>query len=443
MTLRFRRLLFYSFFIIFIPLSAGIILYSQGWRFDFKTFSAQKTGAIYIETDPKYVSIEINGEYFLDRSGIIQNGTLISDLSPKTYRLTIQKEGYLPYYKNLEVKPSLVSELIDTVLIPKQFREVEIISNRLKGDEMADWNADNKKIIVKNSKTGAYYLYEPDNQSSVFNIGASLNNLSKEFVIKKIYFHPSDENKFIVELESKTKNGIYVFDKNKLKLEPLFLNSQNDKLLSWDAKNQNVYSARIKTPKKLSAAITLSYFNLTAKTETELVEIPIKDKKTTETVEIKASPSDEKIGVLNAFDDLYIFNIKTRELKQIAHNAEIFAFSYDDKKIAFSDRDGKLNVYFMEDYFKNISKKNGETINFNPSEKESIKNIFWHEDSYHLFVEYDEEKNKKIKFMEIDDRPPTNIYPIVKKIKDFYYDAKTEFLYFIRDEKIYGAEFAL
>ncbi|MBI5079449.1 PD40 domain-containing protein, partial [Candidatus Wolfebacteria bacterium] len=413
MTIRFRRLIFYSLFIIFIPLSAGIILYSQGWRFDFKTFSAQKTGAIYIETKPKNVVIEINGKYSPDRSGIIQSGTLISDLLPKIYRLAVKKTGYFPYYKNLEVKPSMVSELIDTILIPEKFKETEITPNRLKGDEISAWDADNKKIIVKNSKNDVYYFYELNNLSSVFNISASLNNLSKKFAAKKISFYRLDSNKLIVESD---KNELYIFDINKLKLEPLFLNSSDGRLLSWDVKNQNIYFIKNKT---------LSSFNLAAKTETELVEMPVKNKKTVKIIEIKSSSSGENISILDDFDDLYIFNVKTRNLKQIAHNAETFAFSPDDKKIAFSDRDGKLNIYFMEDYLKNISKKSGDEINFNLSNKELIKNIYWHNDSYHLFIEYGNGKNKKINFMEIDDRLPLNIYPIVEKIKYFYYGVET------------------
>lgn len=437
MSFRFRRFLFYSFFIIFIPLSAGIILYSQGWRFNFETFSAQKTGGIYIETEPRDIAIKIDEKYFSDRSGIIQNGTLITDLLPKTYRLTIQKNGYFPYYKNLEIKPSMVSELINTILIPEKIEEIEIMPQRLKGNEITEWDAAHQKIIVKNSKNGVYYLYELNNASSVFNINASVNNFSKESIIKKIAFHPFNENKLIVELESKTKSGLYIFDGNKLKLEPFFLNSQNSLIIAWDIKNSNIHLIKKIAVPKIRLALFSS--NLTSKTETELVEMPIKNKKAAEIVKIKVSPSGGRIGVLDALDDLYIFDVKAQNLKQIAHNAGIFAFSYDDKKIAFIDKDGKLNVYFTEDYFKNISKKAGDVIGFNLENKKLIKNIFWRNDSYHLFIEYGGE-NGKINFMEIDDRPPQNIYPVIERIKDFYYDAEAESFYFIRDEKLYGAD---
>ena len=241
----------------------------------------------------------------------------------------------------------------------------------------------------------------------------------------------------IIELESKTKSGLYIFDENKLKLEPLFLNSQNSRIIAWDIKNSNIHLIKKIAAPKIRLALFSS--NLTSKTETELVEMPIKDKKTAENIKIKISPSGGKIGVLDALDDLYIFDIKAQSLKQIAHNAEIFAFSYDDKKIAFVDRDGKLNIYFIEDYFKNISKKAGDIIDFNLENKKLIKNISWHNDSYHLFIEYGGE-NGKINFMEIDDRPPLNIYLIIEKVKDFYYAPETEFLYFIKDEKLYKAD---
>ncbi|MEK7634461.1 MAG: hypothetical protein AAB396_01055, partial [Patescibacteria group bacterium] len=118
MTLKTRRILLILFTIFFFIASTVIILYSTGWRFDIKTFSIKKTGAVYIETSPKYVFIKINKKDFPDSSGILKTGTLVSNLMPKNYKIEIDKKDYYPYYKEIKIEPSLVSELIGIILIP-------------------------------------------------------------------------------------------------------------------------------------------------------------------------------------------------------------------------------------------------------------------------------------------------------------------------------------
>jgi len=184
MTFKARRILFFIFLAVFIPSSAGIITYSQGWRFNFETFTVQKTGAIYIETQPKEVLIKIGPKSFADESGIIQKGTLITDLLPKNYQIEIQRNGYFPYYKNITVKPSLVAEAVEIILIPTNLKSELKISNNLKGEKFIDFGADASKIIIKNSKNNLYYIYDLNNQWREFE--SPLPAELKQFLNEKI-----------------------------------------------------------------------------------------------------------------------------------------------------------------------------------------------------------------------------------------------------------------
>ncbi len=431
MTLRTRRIIFYGLILVFIPLSFGIIFYSQGWRFDAENFSIAKTGAIYIETAPKNVVIKLNNKIIPDESGLIKSGTFISDLLPKNYQLEIQKNGYLTYRKNLKVEPSMVSELINTILIPQKFESKKIIDNKLKGGEIADISA--KKIIIKN-QTNNYYLYDTDDSASVFNINASFNNLRKTpETIQRLIFHPFDADKFIIE----TTKGLYIFDKSRLKLETTAIAGKNEKIIAWTVKNPNIYLIKIQDSRLKIQDYIISSYNLVAKVETSLAQLPIN----ANIVELKISNSGRKIGILDKLGDLLIFDIQTKDIKQIAHNAKNFAFSPDNKKIAFLDNDEKLNIYFIEDWYKNIRKKSGDVISFNLKNKELIENIHWYKDSFHLFIKHaNENETVSLDFMEIDNRPPLNLSPIINNFESAYYDTNSNFLYFIQNKILYTVE---
>lgn len=444
MTRTTRRFLFYGLFIVFIPLSIAVILYSTGWRLNLENCSnikllnclgIRKTGAIYIETKPRGVKIEINGKIFEDQAGLIQSGTLISNLPPKTYEVKIEKDGYLPYYKNIAVQPSLVTELIDTVLIPQKINEGVVIENKLKGDKISAFDDNGKKLIVKNSKTETYYLYDFKNLSSSLNINVLLNNAKKNMVISKIAFYPYENGKLIVE-----ENGsLYVLDIAKRKIEPLSFknNGQNEKIIKWTIKSSNIYYITEKATSSKETTINKNYqlnsFNLTFKRESLSLALPENIKPSGK---IDVSNSEKIIAFIDSLDNLYILNISNNEFKKIAHNAAFFAFSPDNKKIAFIDKNGQLNVYFIEDWYKNSAKKAGDVVRFTYTEKPSeISDIYWYKTSYHLIIGYE----NYIEFTEIDDRPPLNKYKFVEA-NDFYYNSAASGVYLIQGEKLYSFE---
>ena len=130
MTLKIRRLIFYSLIIIFLALAFVTIPYSYGWRFDAKTFSLVKSGGIYLEINPADSQTYLNGEAVPNKSGFGKKGILISDLLPKTYNVSVQKEGYQNWSKNLTVKASLVTRPHPIVLLAQK-----------PGKELVDENA--------------------------------------------------------------------------------------------------------------------------------------------------------------------------------------------------------------------------------------------------------------------------------------------------------------
>lgn len=473
MTFKTRRILFYSFFFLFILSGLGVVFYSQGWRVNLLDceikklrdcqIKFQKTGAIFIQTKPKGVIIKIDGKIFQDKSGIIQSGTLITELLPKIYNVKIKKEGYLPWQKNLEVQSALVSELLKILLIPENLEWKIVLTSRpahqfwispkqnivfqsngilycrqesndfkLRGDKLIQWSEDGSKMLVFDSKNQIYYLYELNNLSKALNITEIIKNLRLNSKISKIAFHPSQFQKLIIQ----NNEGLYALDLERLRLENLI----KAPLIAWNIRGSNIFY--LKENENQESKIKNHYLaslNLILKSESlnELNSEFIDSKNLGADLEISVVGGE--IILLNAEGGLYIFNLKTQNFEQIAHSAQKFFLSPDGRKIAFFDNDNKLNIYFLKDYQMGINKKAGEVIslNFYKDKNLSIKDIAWYQDSHYFFVEYlDNENNQNIDFVEIDNREPVNQYALLEKIDNFHYELKTNQLYFIKDNSL-------
>jgi len=465
MPLKTRRFIFYSFLFLFIVSGLGVIFYSQGWRPNTEncrfndlfncSVKLQKTGAVFIETQPKGVVIKLDDKVFQDKSGLIQSGTLITELSPKNYKIKIEKDGYLSWTKNFRVESGLVTEVPKIILLPEKtekklvstpkpvdnfwinsqqkivFKNSEALyylqdsspNMKLRGDKLIQWSEDGNKVILQSLKNQNYYLYELGNLSKTLNISAVLNNLQKTS-ISEIAFHPIESNRLIIE----NKNGLYLLDLNRLKLEGV-----KEPVLAWTIRNPNIYYI------EKTQNFYLADFNLISKTSDTLIDLP-----DNLTAISEVSASGNKIGFLTKDGGLYLFNRENKNFKQIAHSAEKFIFSYDNKKIAFLDKDGKINIYFLEDYQRGLHKKAGEIISLNLYLKENglaIKNIFWYNDSSHLLIDYsDADGAEKVDFIEIDDRLPINKYTLVEGVSNFYYEPISNRLYFTQENNLYFVE---
>jgi len=91
MTRRFRRFIFLIFTIFFVVSSIIVVLFAQGYSFDFTALKIVKTGGIFIKTSTDGAKIYINDEYVESTSGILSHSILISGLTPKNYNVFFYK----------------------------------------------------------------------------------------------------------------------------------------------------------------------------------------------------------------------------------------------------------------------------------------------------------------------------------------------------------------
>jgi len=107
-------------FFIFLPV---VILYSSGYRFG-ENWEIVKTGAILIDAPQSgasiYISDELTGE-----SSYFSSKFFIQNLTPKKYSITVSKEGYNTWKKNVIVKEQMISR-VESLLLPIKPKFTEI-----------------------------------------------------------------------------------------------------------------------------------------------------------------------------------------------------------------------------------------------------------------------------------------------------------------------------
>lgn len=205
MTRKNRRLIFYSFFLIFFIVGYLVAIYSMGWRFDFKKARFVATGAIYLETKPPGVKIHLNNKFQKETINFpLFSSVLFKNLRPDFYQIKVEKEGYFPWTKTLFVESKLVTEAKDIQLFLKNPKLIE---------------ADFSEIKIEKKSNDLYFkknglLYKKDNNQEV-QLTIETAVVPKKFDI----INSSNEDFLILQLE-KEKN-LYFFHKEKRILEKI------------------------------------------------------------------------------------------------------------------------------------------------------------------------------------------------------------------------------
>ena len=99
MTLIYRRITYSIFIIIFLIAAPTVILYTQGYRFNFEKGRIQKTGILVISSVPRRADIFLNGKK-------IENKTTparLENILPADYEIKLAKNGYHDWNKRLTV----------------------------------------------------------------------------------------------------------------------------------------------------------------------------------------------------------------------------------------------------------------------------------------------------------------------------------------------------
>ncbi len=123
MTKRTRQGILYLLIVVFAFLGATSILYAQGWRVKLNPLAIGKIGAIYVKPIPSDAAVTLDDKPVRQIARIFERGTLVNNLFPGSYRISLAKEGYIPWTAEVPVAQSYVSSRAHIVLVPKTAEE--------------------------------------------------------------------------------------------------------------------------------------------------------------------------------------------------------------------------------------------------------------------------------------------------------------------------------
>lgn len=132
-------------------IAGGAIYLAKGYRYQPETGTFSGTGIISVSSIPDQASVYLDGHL------TTATDDNITSLPPKTYKVRIVKEGYVPWEKDIEVRQGLVSEIKATlfrsiptiypitysgvdfsVLSPDSLKLMYVIPNGLEGGAVAE-----------------------------------------------------------------------------------------------------------------------------------------------------------------------------------------------------------------------------------------------------------------------------------------------------------------
>jgi len=423
-----RTILFFICFCLFLLIAPSVILYSQGYRFDFEKKKTTQTGGLFLKAEPKQVEIYINNE-LAKKTDFFFGSALVENLLPKKYKIEVKKEGYLSWEKNLEIREKEVTEVKNIVLFLENLNFNILTPHQKNGDGEVEnfwFSPDEKKIIlVEKEKTGwALKLYNLDknvkshliNEKDIYAKGAELINLEFSSDSKEIYLDiamKEQEKHFALSLDKSPpqlmeRKVTPIPDYNPTTLPP----SAGPYIIASQKINNDFYY--------------LDNFGYVFKNEMKLNEEPFPVQSETEySLEIF-----QNVVFLSEGKTLYLFSPDSKSFEKFFEGINDLKISPDNKKIVFFSN-SEIWILFLKDA---DIKKAGEKLFINRL-SEKIDAVFWLNPDYLIFNSGD-----NLKIVEIDDRDRIQTWDIASfPNPEIYFNGSDRKLYILSEGNLYSS----
>jgi len=220
-----RTILFFICVFLFALTAPSVILYSQGYRFDFETKKVVQTGGLYFKVAPRSAQVYINGK-LKDTTSIFTNSSLIENLLPKTYYIEIKKDGYHSWQKTLEVNERQVTEAKNIILIPQDVNFAKSIETPLPKYLTNATSSDGNKVVRYDEHE--IWVSFPKEKKDIFLTRFS-ETIGNVFWLNDYYliFNVGDKIK-VAEIDDRDR--LNVIDIAEFKAPEIFWDNNNGKL---------------------------------------------------------------------------------------------------------------------------------------------------------------------------------------------------------------------
>lgn len=466
-----KRLMFVIAVLLFLFVAVMFIVYSWGYRWDQKEWKFVKTGGLYLRVYNSKPEIYLNNQYLKKATpGLLSSGIFLSNLIPDNYSLKIIKQNYFSWEKEVVVEPQMVTTFSSIILLPKNpLSKIIYSSNETSSVEILDILPlrNGKEIIIQGIEEGTstnatLFIYNFNNQNQLeiyrkkINKGENLNlipnliiadndanqiifpivvnkttnfyfwerinpenikNISQTIIsqfklknpIKKIDFYPNAENKFIVL----TGTDLIVVDLNKNETKKIFLDVKD-----FMRKDYNMLVIN-----NQGAAFG---YNLILDTSSPLGILELEKDNSIKKLQISPKNNYNAVELNNG--NLYL--LKGGEEMMFIKEIVLFAFSNDDKKLAYINKDNELHIKYLTDFTGDFLQKKGEDVLIKKLTK-PVNGLIWHSDLNHLIYQ----SENKIYFAEIDVRDAVNVFELNFDENNFYLEGGKNGAIFTWNEK--------
>jgi len=439
-----RRLIFYGFCILFVIIAPCILLYAQGYSFDWQKKTLIQTGALYIKSQPKNAIISVNDKI------IRKTPCLIKHLKPNQYEVTVKLNGYYSWQKTLRVDSNLVTEAREILLTPQssilellpvplsdqfkisnsgqqiiswqkdqsdtinyldfsQYQQKQFKTTNLTIDQF-NWSPNNEKFLIQ--QKDAWFLIDLTSQKTT-----QLNSRNPNQSINKIVWHPSNNNK-IFFLQGTTLYQQDLATKNLIKI--------SDNIFDFTIANNSLFF--FKEP-----GYFLYQTDLSGESVKQLTIRPILQNNI-QKANLVIGPNGQI--ALVADNLLYLYTHDDRVFEIIQRDIRDAFFSPDGKKLLIAGTN-EIWIMYLDKQTSQPQKDIGQK-DLIVRLGQPILQVIWHptDSSHIIFTTQD-----KIKIAEIDNRDTINLIDFVSAQNPWMqYVTKTKKLYFTDQEKLFSVE---
>lgn len=231
--------IFIAAFFIISPL---LVLYTAGYRYDFKNGIIQEIGAISIDVLPKNASAFLNDKKIQGKMPI-----RLKNVSPGKYKIKISADGFYDWEKEITVENKQTAYFKEIKLIKKSSPE-KIDDGQIEQFSLSN----NKKYLIYqkiNVDKQEFYLRDLNNNEDTFIFGDEKN---KKYNIK--WFESSN----LAAISTDEATRIQIIDTNTPELNWDLAKEEKNKIFKWQWSDDNDPEIYYSTKNQLSAINVLT-----------------------------------------------------------------------------------------------------------------------------------------------------------------------------------------
>jgi len=419
----FRKALAWTCIIIFLILAPITILYSVGYHLDWNPPKITQTGGLFFRVLPEPAEIFLDSK-LKKTTDFFFGSSLIDNLLPKKYSISIRKDGYYSWEKQLEVKEKMVTAAENILLLP-QNPDLTTISTNIENFWLSP---DNKNLILKEKPL----TDEGDWSLKLYNLSKKI----KSHLIKESDIYAKGADLMNLEFSDNSKS-VFLEIGIKEQAKKFALDLSQTPPIPKEVKDQPIPIDNIITSQGFEGDIyyldNLGYVfktdsNFEQKTQINQKPITVLPETNYELKKFK------DLIFLRENRTLYLFNQESNSWEKFFEPIVDLELSPDSKKLVYFS-DYEIWTMFLENIQEQPSKQIGDKVLIMRL-SEKIKSVNWLNSSYLVIA-----TENKVKVSEIDERDKINAVDLIQLPNpEVLFNEANKKLYILSNDTLYQSK---